>query len=128
MAVNRQHVLRRLIMDEESKIITGLCKSVKAKQAEIPTLKNTWESEPTDSGINLQAESQNTDLVPSQNTNLVPGSGPPPNKRQKTVSEGASEEDEEDHPEEFVDLCHSKDLVPMCEAASSSIKVSLMLN
>ena len=120
MAMNRQHVLRRLIMDEESKIITGLCKSVKAKQAEIQTLKNTWESEPTHSGINLQARSQNTDLVPS--------SGPPPNKRQKTVSEGASEEDKEDHPEEFVDLRHSKDLVPMSEAASSSIKVSLTLN
>ena len=116
---DRQHMLRRLIMDEESKkIIAGLCESVKAIQAEIKTLKDIRESEAKHSGSNTQAG--------SQNSNLVPGSGPAPNKRRKTVSEGASEEDEEkeDDPEEFVDLRRSKDSVPMSEAARVNYRFS----
>ena len=87
-------------------------------QAEIQTLKDTRESEATHSGSNLQTGLQNSDLVP--------GSGPPPNKKQKTVSQRASEEDEEKEcdPEEFVDLRCSKDLVLMSEVASSFIEAS----
>ena len=77
----RQHVLRRLIMDEEyKKIIAGLHESVRAMQAEIQTLKNTHESKATHSGINLPAGSQYSDLVP--------GSDLLPNKRQKLFLKG----------------------------------------
>ena len=48
---DRQHVLRHLIMDEESKrIIAGLCENVKAMQAEIQMPKDTRESKATHSG------------------------------------------------------------------------------
>jgi len=95
-------------MDEElKKLLAGLCNSVKTLQAKIQKLKDTWEGEVSHSGSNSQAGLQNSNLVSGSNPLLA------------TVSEGASEDEEED--EEFIDL---KDLVQMSEAASMFIQAA----
>ena len=80
-------------------------------QAEIQKLKDTREGKVTHSDSNSQAG--------LQNSNLVPGSGPPPNKQQKTVFEGASEDEDNEEEEQFIDLCCTKYLAQMSEAAST---------